>query len=392
MKRLIGFAFLACLFAAFVHGKEKELLIRVTNRLQLDRQNEIVTLGWKDVKSMLPNIEPGRLMVRDIRRRNKLVCQIVDTDQDGTPDELIFRSDFRPKETKSFVIVQAKQASLPTQSLTDARFVLPREDVAWENDRIAYRIYGPALTNEVNNGIDVWCKRVRYLVVEKWYKADEGNKSGKNSYHEDRGEGADFFSVGRSLGCGSSALWDADTLLQPGVFASYKVIATGPLRAIFDLSYSPVQFQGRKISETKRIHLDAGQNLNKIEVIYKCDSCDMDVAFAAGLVKRNGTQSSSNQENGWLSLWGPTTDTEENGYLGTGIVMPEGIFREFKEDKSHYLTVGRATLGKSVTFYSGAGWTRSGDFRGIDDWNRYLKEFALKLRSPLELKLELRQK
>ena len=38
-----------------------------------------------------------------------------------------------------------------------------KDDFAWENDRIAFRVYGPSLerTGEISSGIDVWCKRVR---------------------------------------------------------------------------------------------------------------------------------------------------------------------------------------------------------------------------------------
>jgi hypothetical protein len=50
--------------------------------------------------------------------------------------------------------------------------------------------------------------------------------------------------------------------------------------------------------------------------------------------------------------------------------------------------LGNAELNKSMTYYAGAGWTRSGDFRNADDWNKYLKEFSLRVMSPLEITLE----
>jgi len=46
------------------------------------------------------------------------------------------------------------------------------DDFAWENDRIAFHMYGKALEKEgdVSSGIDVWSKRTGQLVIDQWYK------------------------------------------------------------------------------------------------------------------------------------------------------------------------------------------------------------------------------
>jgi len=43
--------------------------------------------------------------------------------------------------------------------------------------------------------------------------------------------------------------------------------------------------------------------------------------------------------------------------------------------------------GKPATYLAGFGWDRSGDFRTVDDWDRYLQQAAQRLRSPLEVSL-----
>jgi len=73
------------------------------------------------------------------------------------------------------------------------------DDFAFENDRVAHRMYGPALETWkadplTSSGIDVWVKRTPRLVVNEWYQSDD--------YHRDNGDGADFYSVGPSRGCG----------------------------------------------------------------------------------------------------------------------------------------------------------------------------------------------
>lgn len=373
-----------------LHSGQSEVLVHVKNTSKVDRKREMVTVPWSEVRRLMPRLNPDCLAVCEVGRTEDEVVQGFDSNQDGTVDELLFLADFKIGEEKSFVLREADRQMGAVASLTDARFVRPREDIAWENDRIAFRMYGPALAQEVNNGIDVWTKRVRYLIVEKWYKANEGNTSGRDSYHEDHGEGADFFSVGRSLGCGGSALWKDDSLYQPGVFESYKIITTGPLRAVFELTYKSVQLEGRSIREVKRITLDAGQNLNRIDLYFFDGSNQGVLSFAAGVVKRRTTESHMNRENCWVSLYGPTTERPENGSLGTGVVLPRAAFMEAREDSSHILVIGRATIGKPVTYYAGAGWTRSGDFTSAQDWNSYLNTYALKLMTPLKVTLRKR--
>jgi hypothetical protein len=91
-------------------------------------------------------------------------------------------------------LLAAAPATRPSRAC--ARFVPQAfDDVAWENDRIAFRVYGPALEKEqkTGSGIDVWVKSTHQLVIDRWYKSDD--------YRRDHGEGLDFYSVGEGRGC-----------------------------------------------------------------------------------------------------------------------------------------------------------------------------------------------
>jgi len=370
-----------------VEAKENCVRIEVTNPMDMER-TEVVSVRWSEIKKIMPEINSSEISVSEVSSENSIMHQLIDENNDGMPEELLFLANVKANEKKTFYVKAGKKETKPVISLTDARFMPPREDIAWENDRIAFRIYGPALAKEVNNGIDVWTKRVRYLIVEKWYRGDEAPGDQRISYHEDHGEGADFFSVGRTLGAGSCALFKDDSLYQPGVFETYKIITTGPIRAIFEVTYKPVEYNGRKVSEVKKYTLDAGGNLNKIDVTYICSPTEGNLVFATGLVKRANVTSYKNKDQGWVSLWGQTNDKIENGYLGTGIVMPAEMIDSIKEDDVHVLIIGKAKPGREVTYYAGAGWTRSGDFNNADDWNNYLKNFALKLKQPLKVSVK----
>jgi pectinesterase len=359
---------------------QQELVFQIRNPIMIPRKGEAIVVRWETVRGALPSAQPTTIGVHDLTTGAEVACQAVDLDQDGTPDELVFHADVSGGETKSFALRMENQPRAPLAPLTDARFMTPREDLAWENDRVAFRMYGPALAKEVGNGIDVWTKRVRSLIVEKWYKGDESKTA---SYHIDHGEGADFFSVGWTLGCGGSSLWTGDSLIQPGVFVSSRVIAAGPLRAVFELKYNAVRYGKEMVSEVKRITLDAGQNLNKIEVTYKGESGS--VAFAAGIVKRPNVKSTVSKSNKWAALYGLTTANAADGFLGTGVILTGSAFKEIREDSLHVLMIGSATIDRPVVYYSGAGWTRSGDFAGKKDWEVYLEQFARRLERPVEI-------
>jgi pectinesterase len=374
--------------AGSLTAADKKLVVRVSNPLNIERPGELVVVRWSSLQGKLASLEPANVAVYEKNGAVPIISQIVDYDQDGKPEEIVFQSNFKAKEVKEFVVKQAGGDREQITSLTYAGFMVPREDLAWENDRIAFRMYGPAMAKDVNNGIDVWTKRVRYLIVKKWYEGEE--KEPKISYHEDHGEGADYFSVGRTLGVGACALIKGDSLYQPGVFQKYRIIAAGPLMAIFELTYNPFEYEGKKITQVVRIALGAGVNLNKIDVTFSAGSAKGKVPFAAGIVKRKGTATFSDKKAGCVGLWGLTTDKEEVGYLGTGLVMPRSAMRQIKEDNVHVLIRGSADLGEPTTYYTGAGWTLSKDFTTADSWNTYLTNFAKKVAAPLVVNVSMK--
>ncbi len=157
------------------------------------------------------------------------------------------------------------QHSDDTSTVVQARQVPERlDDFAFENDKVAFRFYGPALKDAAeNNGADCWLKRVDYPIIDKWYREHSEGKS----YHEDTGEGYDPYHVGASLGCGGVALWQSnaeDKLHQPNVYQRVDIIEKTPEKVVFELEY---HWQEADVREIKRITLQKGDQL------YKAESC-----------------------------------------------------------------------------------------------------------------------
>lgn len=355
--------------------------IHTENRLTIDRPVETVSLPWSLVQAKLPSAQPDAVRAVDSEGR-EIVTQVVDNDGDGKPDELVFQAGFAPRETRAFVI----EAAAPRTKFESRVFVRhdePRDDIAWESDRIAFRIYGEGLKKTSSamssSGIDVWNKRTRALIVEKWYA------KGHDSYHIDTGEGADFYDVGETLGNGGTAIWRNDTIYRADNFKAYRIIANGPIRAIFELRYNPWNAAGLTVSETKRIAIDAGQNMYREESVFtSADAAE--IPYVIGVVKRfgmRGTESKA-QPWAWLTGWGPV-DPKNGGHgeLGTAVMLPRDQVSDWKEADNHYLAVSHARSGQPVVHYIGAGWTASGDFPTPQSWWAYLDSFAQRLASPI---------
>jgi len=354
----------------------QSLNVTVTNPSSIERVSETITLNLAGIFQSYPELQSKNLGIFESSK--ELVHQLVDENFDGVFDILIFQSSFKPNEKKNFILRQAEKYN-ETVSIVDGEFVLPRQDFAWENDRIAFRVYGSIIAGDVQNGIDVWTKRVRYPIIDKWYKGEE--QIPKVSYHEDHGEGADYFSVGRSLGCGGTGLLWNGKLVQTGLFSFYRIITNGPIRISFELYYPNWEVNTIKYVEIKRITLDAESNMNKIEELFISNTPIDELTFAAGLVKRNNTQ--LKQKNGWMSLWGPTTSDSSIGNLGTAVVMGNQATVSSTEDDNNWRLSTKIKKNSLFTYYAGAGWTKSKDFNSEQEWNDYIERFATLLNQPL---------
>jgi rhamnogalacturonyl hydrolase YesR len=238
------------------------------------------------------------------------------------------------------------------------------DDFAWENDRIAFRVYGLALRRtepQTGSGIDVWLKRTRKPVIEKWYFLAD--------YHKDHGEGLDMYKVGPGRGCGGSGVWREGKLYVPRTFVTWRMVENGPKRVAFELGYEPWDAAGLQVRETKRIALEAGSNLNRIESRLEWEGGPDELDVGVGIVTRpGGGEVTVGPDGSWASYWEPADP--ENGTTGCGIVMTSPARRE--EAEGHVLLVTRVRRGAPLVYLAGAGWTKSGDFADRAAWEAYV--------------------
>jgi pectinesterase len=372
---------LAILFIA--SAAEAQKTVTAENQLDVERHDEVISVPWSSVSAMASSPSVRRLKVSDGSGR-EMLSQAIDNDGDGRTDEFLFLADFWPKETKTFTII-GDSSLIKVAPRVAVRHDEPRDDMAWESDRMAWRIYGEGLKKTSSamssNGIDVWPKSVHRLVVEKWYG------KGHDEYHVDTGEGADFFDVGETLGAGGTAIWKNDTIYRADNFKSWKIIANGPVRAVLELSYDPWSGGGLTITEVKRITIDAGANLYKAESRFETPGGG-DIPYAIGLVKRPGMRGIESKDKSWawITGWGPVAPKNGgHGELGTAILIQRDKLTDWKETGDHYLAIGKAKSGVPAVHYIGAGWTAGGDFPTPQSWWAYLDNYADRLASPIRV-------
>lgn len=353
--------------------------VLVANPVQVLRDSETVSLSWNEIQKIEPNLTKDNVAVYEIKTKRFFVTQIV---EDGDKTELLFQTNLAPGEKKYFGIMKQPEGSVkPVSEITTfCRFVPERkDDFAWENDKVAFRMYGPALEYEtITCGIDAWVKCVPTPVVNKLYKTE--------NYHKNYGQGGDFYKVGNTLGCGGMAPLADGKIVLPRNFSQWKVIANGPIRSIFELTYAPWQVRGKTVSETKRISIDLGSNLNRIECLYNSPDTKH-LTVAAGIILRdNSDQKFTDAANSTIAYWLPADGNY--GMIGCGVVFDAAVETKVVEADSHLLLTVDHSCQTPTVYYSGSCWDENKEFGTFEKWQQYLRNFKKRIDNPIRVQIQ----
>jgi len=359
--------------------------VKVQNPLGIARAAETIALTLAELRKFSPGLDAPKIVVLDAKRQSVL-SQLVDSDGDDVADELVFQTDLGAKESRAFTV---EAGTRPTYKPDDfkvyGRFVRERhDDFAWENDRVAHRMYGPDLEiwkkePLTSSGIDVWVKRTKKLVVNDWYMTDD--------YHRDNGDGADFYSVSKSRGCGGVAIFAGDKPSVSRNFVSSRVLANGPLRVMFELTYAPFEAGPNvKVTETKRITLDAGRNFNRIASTFKVEGGTPAAKLDVGVGIGKHANADLKTDKLWVRTWEKVKDDDSS--LGCAVVLPTGTSASVRPTDLDTFLVAKATAGVPFVYYMGSDWSkRPGGVTDAGGWTRALQEQARDIASPVKVTL-----
>ena len=361
--------------------------VTVRNPIDLARPAETIVLSVAELHTMLTFKDAREIHVRAEGSDNDLLIQAVDTNDDGKYEEFLFQADFAPRQTRVFLLtIGDRQLARVEDYKTYGRFVRERrDDFAWENDRIAHRMYGKELETWpqeplTSSSVDVWIKRVPKLVINDWYMMDD--------YHKDHGQGGDFYAAGKTRGDGGTGIWVDGKLIPSANFRDTRVYAVGPIRLLFELTYEAWTAGGARVSEKKLISLDAGHNLDRYETRYTIDGNTANLMNAVGIRKLKGTAIQSDKQHGWMRTW---EDMKEGpSQLGQAVLADPATIASFTEDDLNYIMLTRIEPGHPCITYAGFASTLGADFHSRAEWDRYVTDSAARWQVPVEIKLEKR--
>ncbi|WP_129714378.1 DUF4861 family protein [Pedobacter sp. SYP-B3415] len=374
MKKIASFLALAALLSGGALAQKRTLLIR--NPSAFDRNEVVVSVPWSQVAGGKKTDTASMVVVTAAGRQVPLQFERLGS---AEVKNLLLLVSVKANASLPLTITSGKRQAEPVR--TFARYVPERkDDFAWENDRIAFRMYGKALegTNEDAQGIDVWAKRTPDLIINKWYRTGD--------YHADHGDGLDYYSVGMSLGAGDIAPFPNGKISYPKHYRHHEVLDNGPIRSTFRLSFDSWDVNGKPVTLTKTISIDAGSQLNRVEADFSFAG-SQSLPVAVGIVQRKeaGAERSVQEIPGIIAYREPAHGADGN--LAIGIIARQRIVKTL-DAENQMLVVMEAKPGKPVVYYQGAAWNKAGKIKSFSDWTTYLKNFKTQLDQPLQVTLK----
>lgn len=401
----IAFTVALSLQAATAFASKATIVLH--NDGNLARPAETIVIPFAEVKKALPDLLFDQVIVRDPKGAvipSQVTAMKHIHKGPAEYDDLIFQRDFRANEPRVTVTIESTTTPQPPfPSKVWVAYVPQRwDDIAWENDLVAHRAYGPALAQPIagkdqmtSSGIDLWTKKVPYLVADRWYR------KGHDGLHTDTGEGLDFYEVGRARGVGGVGVWDGQQLAVSANWQSYHIYANGPVRALFELSYEPWDAgNGVQVAERKRFIVDAGQQLDEIQSTFDftpAPGSDGTLTVAIGLTEHPAAadvQVKADERGKLLAIWETYKDHPSHVELGTGIVLaPEATFAGFAratpvpKGRPDSLLLVKVKPGETVRYFAGGAWKPAGNVASAEAWNAYLTSKAARLAAPIRAEI-----
>src|SRR5258708_3471570 len=282
--------------------------IAVTNPSGDERRGEPVVIPIAELRKIAPDLRAGSLIVTvthasDLQQdaatlqATEIPSQVDDLDDDGKADELAFQLDLQPHETCIVTITYGEvnrilkiRGDYPAR--TDALFAKRIQGLGWESDKNAWRIYF-----DPRNAIDLYGKKRSMLLLKRFATAEY-------DYHDESPDGRDIYDIRTAIGIGAVAAWsDGKTIKAADVLKrSYRVISTGPVRAIVEVTYEGWSAGDRKITVQSRITQWVGER-----GFYQTITADAApyFTFATGLpLKHEAPVIHSTAGRTWMARWG----------------------------------------------------------------------------------------
>jgi len=171
--------------------------------------------------------------------------------------------------------------------------------------------------------------------------------------------------------------------VAPVNFMNSRVLANGPIRVLFELDYPVFDVDGTKISETLRVSLDAGSQLDHYVAMFKDGKGPLTAAI--GLKKTAGAQIDYDSKIGALTSWEPME--KKLGMQGLGIIANPKLLEKQAEDAKNNFVLAKTDVNGAISYWAGFVWDRPGKITSQDAWKKYISDFAQSVASPIEIRV-----
>ena len=363
-------AFVAAAF--MISCGSQDMKVTVENASDLDRKAETVELDFGGIIAAHPEITADNVVVIDASGAQ--VPSQVYTEDYGMV-KLLFQADVPARNTAEYTVKAGEREAYDT--LVYSRYVPERlDDYAYENNRIAGRVYGPALADPRTLGPDIWVKRVEDLVVDRRYEL--------NDYHHDHGDGMDCYKVAATLGGGALAPYVDGKIVLVDNYETYDRICNGPIRTKVLFTYKPFEIKGRTVTLKREFEIDANTNFIKISNWYNIPEEELPVVL--GAVKHDVVALEEGDHYiAFTEKASDSADPEADGDISVGLVVDaaeKGV--EAGTMDGHAVLKYNIIPGKRADVWIGSGWSKGG-IESPEAWAGIVRDFAYAQANPLKV-------
>lgn len=368
--------------------------VEVSNPSDFARRDQLLSFRLDELGGDFSRVTSGGVPV---------ASQVLDTDDDGTPDRLIFIANFQANEVKNFTLglgtasdfkkrthaeisiktggewndkhyeggtfKNVDHVTTPPQ-YTDHSEYIRYEGPGIESDKIGYRFY-----LDWRNGFDIFGKVRPELALHKT------GLDGYDSYHHMADWGADILKVGDSLGMGGFGFWNGASVDRVSEVENRSATIThdGAIYSSLNIGYKGWSVNGTKVDLSADLSMVAGSSL----VHVKLKLGQVLPNLVTGLVKHEdaivilGDLDMPGQNYGYMATYGPQSLFKDN--LGMFILFKKDSMIQIVEDKHNQAVVLRLQ-DNAVDYYFGAVWAgEENPIVTLEQFETYLKGQAEKL-------------